>query len=93
MLLLLFLFLILILIVLLIEEAPKSRLTMTVRIGLLGSGFVSNFYMLGLQDVPGWEIPVVASPSLEHGRRFGIELVPAEFLRVLPGQELGLYTN
>ena len=36
---------------------------MTVRIGLLGSGFVSNFYMLGLQDVAGWEIPVVASPN------------------------------
>ena len=35
---------------------------MTVRIGLLGSGFVSNFYLLGLEDVPGWEMRV-------HGRR------------------------
>jgi predicted dehydrogenase len=43
---------------------------MTVRIGLLGSGFVSNFYMLGLQDVAGWEIPVVASPNADHARRF-----------------------
>jgi len=43
---------------------------MTVRIGLLGSGFVSNFYLLGLQDVAGWEIPVVASPSIDHARRF-----------------------
>jgi predicted dehydrogenase len=43
---------------------------MTVRIGLLGSGFVSNFYMLGLRDVPGWEMPVVASPNVEHTRQF-----------------------
>jgi predicted dehydrogenase len=43
---------------------------MTVRIGLLGSGFVSNFYMLGLRDVAGWEIPVVASPNVDHARRF-----------------------
>jgi predicted dehydrogenase len=43
---------------------------MTVRIGLLGGGFVSNFYMLGLHDVAGWEIPVVASPNGDHARRF-----------------------
>jgi predicted dehydrogenase len=43
---------------------------MTVRIGLLGSGFVSNFYLLGLQDVPGWTMPVVASPHLENAQQF-----------------------
>ena len=43
---------------------------MTVRIGLIGSGFVSNFYMLGLRDVADWEVPVVASPNAEHARRF-----------------------
>ena len=43
---------------------------MTVRIGLLGSGFVSNFYMLGLENVAGWEIPVVASPHAERARLF-----------------------
>jgi predicted dehydrogenase len=43
---------------------------MTVRIGLLGSGFVSNFYMLGLRDVPGWEMPVVASSNADHAREF-----------------------
>jgi predicted dehydrogenase len=43
---------------------------MTVRIGLLGSGFVSNFYMLGLQDVPGWEISVVASAHADKARAF-----------------------
>ena len=43
---------------------------MSVRIGLIGSGFVSNFYMLGLRDVPGWEIPVVASTNAERAAGF-----------------------
>jgi predicted dehydrogenase len=43
---------------------------MTVRIGLVGSGFVSTFYLLGLQDVPGWIIPVVASPNAENAQQF-----------------------
>lgn len=43
---------------------------MSVRIGLLGSGFVSNFYMEGLRHVAGWEVPVVASPNPEHAQRF-----------------------
>jgi predicted dehydrogenase len=43
---------------------------MTVRIGLLGSGFVSNFYMQGLCDVAGWEVPVVASPNRDHAEAF-----------------------
>ncbi len=43
---------------------------MTVRIGLLGSGFLANFYLQGLQNVAGWEIPVVASPSIDHARAF-----------------------
>jgi predicted dehydrogenase len=43
---------------------------MTVRIGLLGSGFVSEFYLLGLQDVPGWTIPVVASANANNAQKF-----------------------
>jgi predicted dehydrogenase len=43
---------------------------MAVRIGLLGSGFVSNFYMQGLRDVADWEVPVVASPNAEHAEAF-----------------------
>ena len=43
---------------------------MTVRIGLIGSGFVSNFYLEGLRDVANWEIPVVASPHLENAQKF-----------------------
>ena len=43
---------------------------MTVRIGLLGSGFVAEFYLQGLRDVANWEIPVVYSPNQEHARVF-----------------------
>ena len=43
---------------------------MSVRIGLLGSGFVANFYLQGLQDVAGWTIPVVASVHQERAEAF-----------------------
>ncbi len=43
---------------------------MSVRIALLGSGFVSNFYMLGLADLSGWEVVVVASPNAAHAAAF-----------------------
>ncbi len=43
---------------------------MTVRIGLLGSGFVSNFYMEGLRNVSGYEVKVIASPNTEHAASF-----------------------
>lgn len=43
---------------------------MSIRIGLLGSGFVSTFYLQGLQHTAGWEIPVVASPHLAHAQAF-----------------------
>lgn len=40
------------------------------RIGLIGSGFVSNFYLSGLQNVAGYEVRVVASARLENAQRF-----------------------
>jgi predicted dehydrogenase len=43
---------------------------MTVRMGLIGSGFVANFYMLGLRDVADWEVPVVASTTQERAGAF-----------------------
>jgi predicted dehydrogenase len=52
------------------KKNPQEEHAMTVRIGLVGSGFVSNFYMLGLRDVPGWEIPVVASTNAANASRF-----------------------
>jgi len=67
---------------------------MTIRIGLLGSGFVSNFYMLGLQDVAGWEIPVVASANEAHARRFaeqwGIAEASADIDAVIARDDLDL---
>src|SRR5215831_3809956 len=67
---------------------------MTVRIGLLGSGFVSNFYLLGLQDVPDWTIPVVASPNAEHAQRFakkwGIAEATADVHSVINRPDLDL---
>lgn len=43
---------------------------MSVRIGILGSGFVSTFYMQGLRDLAGWEVRVVASPNEANARKF-----------------------
>ena len=48
----------------------------TVRIGMLGSGFVADFYMDGLRDVPGAEVVANYSRSEERansfGRRYGV---------------------
>ncbi len=58
---------------------------MTVRIGLLGSGFVSEFYLLGLQDVPGWTIPVVASANADNARKFAKKWGIGEATADVPG--------
>ncbi|MGH9663535.1 MAG: Gfo/Idh/MocA family protein [Bryobacteraceae bacterium] len=42
-----------------------------VRIAMLGSGFVADFYMQGLADVNGQEVVVNYSRSLERARSFG----------------------
>lgn len=44
---------------------------MTVRIGLVGSGFVSSFYMQGLRDVPGQEVVANCAQTLGKAREFG----------------------
>jgi len=48
-----------------------------VRIGLVGSGFVADFYMAGLRDVPGAAVVANYSRSQERGedfaRRYGVE--------------------
>ncbi len=41
-----------------------------VKIGLLGSGFVAEFYMQGLRDVPGQEVVINYSRSEERARAF-----------------------
>src|SRR5688572_4450695 len=49
---------------------PTGRIRMTVRIGLLGSGFVAEFYLQGLRHAADWEIPVVYSPNAAHAGAF-----------------------
>src|SRR5262245_11443964 len=44
---------------------------MAVRIALLGSGFVSELYMLGLDEVRGHDVVVNYSRSAERARAFG----------------------
>jgi len=41
-----------------------------IKIGLLGSGFVSTFYMNGLRDVPNQKVVMVYSRSEEHAKAF-----------------------
>jgi predicted dehydrogenase len=43
---------------------------MAVRIGMLGSGFVANFYQLGLRNLAGYELTAVCSPNKEHAQSF-----------------------
>ncbi|HEX2647819.1 MAG TPA: Gfo/Idh/MocA family oxidoreductase [Candidatus Dormibacteraeota bacterium] len=43
----------------------------TVRIGMLGSGFVADFYMDGLRDIPGTEVVANYSRSDERAKEFG----------------------
>ena len=42
-----------------------------IRIGMLGSGFVADFYMDGLRDVPGTEVVANYSRSEERAKEFG----------------------
>ncbi|HEU5317300.1 MAG TPA: Gfo/Idh/MocA family oxidoreductase, partial [Chloroflexota bacterium] len=44
---------------------------MTVRIAVLGSGFVSEFYLNGLKDVPDHQVVVNYSQSAGRARAFG----------------------
>lgn len=46
-------------------------MTGVVKIGLLGSGFVADFYMDGLRDVPGTQVVANYSRSRERAEEFG----------------------
>lgn len=43
---------------------------MTIKIGMLGSGFVATFYQLGLQNLTGYELTAVCSPNRERAQQF-----------------------
>src|SRR5436190_344673 len=45
----------------------------TVRVGLIGSGFVSAIHHEALRRVPGAEVVAVASPTPGHAERFASE--------------------
>ena len=52
-----------------------------VSLGLLGSGFVAEFYMDGLRDVPGAHVVANYSRSAERAEEFGKRNgVPGELL-------------
>ncbi|MDQ6878666.1 MAG: Gfo/Idh/MocA family oxidoreductase [Candidatus Dormibacteraeota bacterium] len=54
-----------------------------VKIGMLGSGFVADFYMDGLRDVPGTEVVANYSRSEERAKEFGQRYgVPRQYLSI-----------
>lgn len=56
---------------------------MTVRIGMLGSGFVADFYMQGLRDVPNQEVVVNHSRSAQRAHDFACRWgIPAHTTRI-----------
>lgn len=65
-----------------------------VKIGMLGSGFVANFYMQGLADVPGQSVEAVYSNELAEAKEFadkwGIPQAVDDFDRMLE-KDLDLY--
>jgi predicted dehydrogenase len=51
-----------------------------VNLGLLGSGFVSGFYMEGLRDVPGAHVVANYSRSADRAEEFGrIRDIPRQY--------------
>src|SRR6266478_6744272 len=50
------------------DESMNHRV---VHIGMLGSGFVADFYMDGMRDVPGTEVVANYSRSEERATEFG----------------------
>ena len=54
-----------------------------VKLGLLGSGFVADFYMDGLRDVPGTQVVANYSRSEERAKEFGRRYgVPRQYMRM-----------
>lgn len=67
----------------------------SVRIGVLGGGFVAEFYLLGLKDVPGHEVVVVASRHAQTAERFAsrwnIPETSDSFERTIARDDIDLY--
>ncbi|MCH8346294.1 MAG: Gfo/Idh/MocA family oxidoreductase [Chloroflexi bacterium] len=69
---------------------------MTVRIGIIGSGFAASLHAQGLRQVPGAEIVAVASPNAEHAwvfaRSFGISHTFVDYKDMLVGDLIDAIT-
>src|SRR5207302_8985352 len=64
-------------------DRRNSLVNRVVHIGMLGSGFVADFYMDGLRDVPGTEVVANYSRSEERARGFGRRYdVPRQYTTV-----------
>lgn len=66
----------------------------TVRIGILGSGFVANFYMLGLQDVAGHEVVFVCgreASAKKFAERRAIPEAMIDMERAIARTDIDLY--
>ncbi|MER3417438.1 MAG: hypothetical protein C4297_14700 [Gemmataceae bacterium] len=67
----------------------------TVRLAMLGAGFVAEFYMQGLKDVPGQEVVVVWSRTEATARklasRWGIPEVSTDLDRTIARDDIDLY--
>jgi predicted dehydrogenase len=67
----------------------------TVNLAILGSGFVADFYLQGLADVPGQEVVLNYSRSAERarafGRRWGIPESTTDLGAALRRSDLDLY--
>jgi myo-inositol 2-dehydrogenase / D-chiro-inositol 1-dehydrogenase len=66
----------------------------TVRVGLIGSGFVTSIHYEALRAVPGAEVVAVASPTAAHAGQFaaerGIRHAFSDFRRILDLTEIDL---
>lgn len=66
----------------------------TIRIGILGSGFVANFYMLGLKDVPGQEVAFVCGrgeSAESFARKWGIAETESELDAAIARDDADLF--
>ena len=68
----------------------------TVRVAMLGSGFVADFYMQGLANVNGQEVVVNYSRDAERAREFARKWVipePAGDLEAIIGRTTSISTS
>jgi len=67
----------------------------TISIGMLGSGFVADFYMQGLRDVNGQQVVLNYSQTRAHARRFsarwGVAEPTADLEKAIAREDIDLF--